>query len=81
MQLDWRVSQLADGLTLSEHQIPRVRIILANALARAASMRNGNTQDQDDAASAADRIRALLNPEQRDRLDRLVEEDRILLPS
>lgn len=76
VQLDWRVSQLTDALALTEHQVPRVRMIIANAMAQWASRRgNGGT-------GARERIAAVLSPPQRARFNALLEHDgELLLPS
>ncbi len=74
VQLDWRVSQLTDALALTEHQIPRVRMIIANAMAQWASRRESGT-------GARERIAAVLSPAQRERFHALLEHDgELLLP-
>ena len=78
VQLDWRVSRLIEELSLSERQIPTVRIILANAMAQRASRRNQESGDH--GSMAKDRIEALLTDEQRVRFDALIVAGQLELP-
>ena len=67
MHLDWRVCILEQELQLSEGQLSRVRMIIANAMAKSLARR----QTHCDGESVRQQVRPLLTADQRERLDRM----------